>query len=149
MNPLITKVLSLVGGKGDGSLIEKIGEAIDSNITSKRELEEKAMEIALEEKKLEQELMLGQMEVNKVEAAHKSIFVAGWRPFIGWVCGSVLAINYVLIPLYCTIAETIHADIVCPEPFDASNIYPIIMGMLGMGGLRSFDKFKKVETNSI
>ena len=67
MNPLITKVLSLVGGKGDGSLIEKIGEAVDNNFTSKREIEEKAMEIALEERKLEQELLLGQIEINKIE----------------------------------------------------------------------------------
>jgi hypothetical protein len=149
MNPLITKVLSLVGGKGDGSLIEKIGEAVDNNFTSKREIEEKAMEIALEERKLEQELLLGQIEINKIEANHKSVFVAGWRPFIGWVCGGVLAINYMLIPLACTVIETWSINAVCPAPFDASNIYPIILGMLGMGGMRSFDKFKKVETNKI
>lgn len=149
MNPLIKGVLSLINGKGEGSLIEKVGEAVDNNFTSKRELEEKAMEIAMEEKKLEHELMLGQIDVNKIEAQHKSIFVAGWRPFIGWVCGIVLGINYVLVPLYCTVVETLHADVVCPEPFDANNIYPIIMGMLGMGTLRTYEKYKKVETNSL
>jgi len=146
MGPLITAALGLIKGKGDGSLIEKIGDGVDKNFTSKREIEEQYLNIMLEEKKIEQELMLGQMEVNKVEAAHPSIFVAGWRPAIGWVCAAVFAINFVLIPVYCTIIETLSINATCPEALDMSQMMPVVLGMLGIGGMRTYEKYKKVDT---
>jgi hypothetical protein len=148
MGPILTAALNLVKGKGDGSLIEKIGDAVDKNFTSKREIEEKYMEILLEEKKLEQELMLGQISINKVEASHPSIFVAGWRPAIGWVCASVFAINFIFIPVYCTLVETLSLNAVCPETLDMSQMMPVVLGMLGIGGMRTYEKYKKVDTRN-
>ena len=85
----------------------------------------------------------GQMEVNKVEAAHRSIFVAGWRPFIGWVCGSAFAMHFVIIPVMQVVA--IYADFAPPVlSFDMESLLTVMMGMLGLGGMRTYEKMKGV-----
>jgi hypothetical protein len=81
--------------------------------------------------------MLAQLEVNKVEAGHKSLFVSGWRPFIGWVCGSAMAFNFIALPLLMGAGVNV-------EPLDMANMMPVLMGMLGLGGMRSFEKAKGV-----
>jgi hypothetical protein len=87
---------------------------------------------------------LAQLGINKVEAAHRSIFVAGWRPFIGWTCGVALCYSYVLQPI--TIFIMIQTGHVVPLPeMDLSAMMPVLMGMLGLGGLRTFEKFKGVS----
>ncbi len=84
------------------------------------------------------QLMMGQIEINKIEAASKSLFVSGWRPFIGWVCGIGLMYNILLSPFL---------DIWFEMPsVDPSLLYPVLMGMLGLGGMRSFEKVKKVAS---
>jgi len=87
----------------------------------------------------------GQMDINKVEAASSSIFVAGWRPFAGWVCG--LGLGYVAIvePLARFIATMVGYHGAFPT-IDTSLTMQILMGMLGMGGLRSLDKIKNVAS---
>tara|TARA_R110000803_G_scaffold76565_1_gene141225 strand:- start:934 stop:1320 length:387 start_codon:yes stop_codon:yes gene_type:complete len=86
---------------------------------------------------------MGQMEVNKAEAAHRSIFVAGWRPFIGWVCGSAFAMHFVGIPVLQIVA--IYADFVPPLiAFDMESLLTVMLGILGLGGMRSFEKFKGI-----
>jgi hypothetical protein len=87
---------------------------------------------------------LAQLEINKQEAAHRSIFVAGWRPFIGWSCGIALAWTYVVVPvLQFVLAQTGH--LVDLPAMDMSQMMPVLMGILGLGGLRTFEKFKKVS----
>ena len=93
-------------------------------------------------------LMIAQLQVNAKEAEHKSLFVSGWRPAIGWICGIVLFFNYIVIPLL-TIAVQFFEGIEVPAPMDMSQLTPILAGMLGIAGMRSFDKKNKVETNSI
>lgn len=90
-------------------------------------------------------LSLGQIEVNKVEAASQSLFVAGWRPFIGWVCGVGLAYTFILSPFIRFIA--IIAMDAPPEfpKLDTSDLNTILLGMLGLGGLRTFEKVKGVS----
>lgn len=100
--------------------------------------------------KMEAELRKGlleadvaQMEVNKVEAAHRSIFVSGWRPFIGWICGSAFAMHFVGIPVLQIVA--IYADFVPPLiAFDMESLLTVMLGILGLGGMRSFEKFKGI-----
>ena len=89
-----------------------------------------------------QELAKGQLEINKVEAQHKSIFVSGWRPFIGWTCGIALCWHFVLAPV--TLFVCAYLDVVIPElpSFDMGSLMTVLMGMLGLGGLRSFEKYK-------
>lgn len=85
-------------------------------------------------------LILGQLEINKVQAAHKSLFVAGARPFIMWVCGVALA--------YATLFHPI-LDIWFTMPvIDTSLLYPVLMGLLGLGGMRSYEKKNGVARDS-
>ena len=87
---------------------------------------------------------IAQLEINKVEAASRSTFVAGWRPFIGWSCGVSLAWNYIAQPiLVFTLAQTGH--LVDLPALDMSQMMPVLMGMLGLGGLRTFEKYKSVS----
>ena len=83
-----------------------------------------------------------QLEVNKVEAAHNNVFVAGWRPFIGWACGVSLAYHFIVEPIiqYTLIVNNI--DYNTPE-FDFSQLSTIVMAMLGMSGLKTYEKIKK------
>ena len=83
-----------------------------------------------------------QLEVNKVEAKHSNIFVSGWRPFIGWCCGLSLAYHFIIEPVvqYVLIVNGINFE--TPE-FDFSQLSTIVMAMLGMSGLRTYEKIKK------
>ena len=87
---------------------------------------------------------LAQLGINKVEAAHRSIFVAGWRPFIGWTCGVALCYTYVLQPIIIFIMIQTGQLVSLPE-MDLAAMMPVLMGMLGLGGLRTFEKFKGVS----
>ena len=87
---------------------------------------------------------LAQLEVNKAEAAHKSVFVAGWRPFVGWVCGVALAYHFILAPLLQFSFALAGMEQELPE-FDFSQLSTVLMGMLGLGGLRTFEKMKGVS----
>jgi hypothetical protein len=87
---------------------------------------------------------LAQIEINKQEAAHKSLFVAGWRPFVGWVCGFALAYHFIVSPIL-TFILTISGVTQELPTFDFSQLSTILMGMLGLGGLRSYEKMKSVS----
>jgi len=89
-----------------------------------------------------QELAKGQLEINKVEAQHKSIFVSGWRPFIGWTCGIALCWHFVLQPV--TLFVCTYIGLIIPElpSFDMGSLMTILGGLLGLGGLRTYEKQK-------
>ena len=87
---------------------------------------------------------LAQLEVNKVEAGHTSMFVSGWRPFVGWVCGVSLLYHFLLSPLMVFIFTIAGVEVLLPE-FEFSQLSSILMGMLGLGGLRTFEKMKGVN----
>jgi hypothetical protein len=88
-------------------------------------------------------LDLGQLEVNKVEAAHRSLFVAGWRPMIGWVCAFAVAYQYIFTP-FVSWGAAVFALPMPPLPGLDDNLWQLTMGLLGMGALRSFEKIKGV-----
>lgn len=87
---------------------------------------------------------LAQLEVNKTEAASQSLFVAGWRPFIGWICGVALLYNYVLMPfmVYLISLYAINHDVKLPPlpVLDIGQLLGLLVGMLGMSGLRTTEK---------
>lgn len=90
---------------------------------------------------------LAQMEVNKVEAANASLFVAGWRPFIGWVCGGAMAYQYIGLPLAGFVASFFgehYVTVVLNAPRLDDNLWQLLGAMLGIGGLRTFEKIKGV-----
>ena|SRR3990172_3799303 len=88
----------------------------------------------------------GQLAVNAVEAANPSIFVSGWRPFIGWTCGIAIAYQFVIVPIGTWLAAT--ASIIVPEaPTLDAQLWELVTAMLGMAGLRTYEKFKDVTRN--
>lgn len=89
--------------------------------------------------------IMGQIEVNKIEAANASIFVSGWRPAIGWVCALALAYQYLLKPLAMGILPNFGIAI-APLPGLDDNLWQLMMGMLGMGGLRTMEKMQGVAS---
>jgi len=89
-------------------------------------------------------IVQGQLDINKTEAASSSIFVAGWRPFIGWVCGSACAWNWIGLSVAKFVALTFFAHTIDIKPADISEMMPVLMGMLGLGGLRTVEKLKGV-----
>jgi|TARA_R100000951_G_C2609683_1_gene170820 hypothetical protein len=83
-----------------------------------------------------QQLIELQSEINKVEAQHRTIFVAGWRPFIGWVCGVALAYNFVLRDLLIWFLGQEQV----PPALQMEHLMTVLVGMLGLGGMRTFEK---------
>jgi len=88
------------------------------------------------------QLAVAQTETNKIEAANESIFVCGWRPFIGWCCGLALAYHFILQPLLAFVFAAFNHPIVLPI-FNMDALNTILMGMLGLGGMRTIEKLKK------
>jgi Holin of 3TMs, for gene-transfer release len=105
-------------------------------LTQVERMQDKANEVAL---------AAAQIEVNKQEAASSSVFVAGWRPFIGWTCGASFAYSFLVGPLITQISSAYGYSFPLP-PIDMDNMLYILGGMLGLGGLRTFEKVKGVNT---
>jgi hypothetical protein len=83
----------------------------------------------------------GQMEINKVEAANPSIFVSGWRPAIGWICGAGFAVQFVIGPL-AEWGSALYGHPVKFPQMDTGTMMPLLLGMLGLGGLRTAEKLQ-------
>lgn len=83
----------------------------------------------------------GQLDINKAEASSPSVFVAGWRPFIGWVCGSACAWNWIGLPI-AKAGLLLGGVTLSISPADLTEMLPVLMGMLGLGGLRTIEKIK-------
>lgn len=79
-----------------------------------------------------------QTRINEIEAQHRTVFVAGWRPFIGWVCGVALAYNFVIRDLF---IWAIKPETV-PPALQMEHLMTVLLGMLGLGGLRTYEKLK-------
>jgi hypothetical protein len=90
-------------------------------------------------------LVQGQLEVNKVEAANPSVFVSGWRPAIGWVCGAACAWNWIGLPIV-KAGLAIYGQPLALSPADIGEMMPILLGMLGLGGLRTAEKINGVAS---
>ena len=87
----------------------------------------------------------GQIETNKVEASSPSLFTSGWRPAIGWVCGLACAWNWIGLPI-AKLVFSLYGHPITLTPADVSEMMPILMGMLGLGGLRTVEKINGVAS---
>jgi len=124
-------------------LIGAIMPLLDKVIPDKTEAAKLAHEIATLTERQAHELAKLQIETNKAEATSHSIFVSGWRPFTGWVCASSLAFNYIALPVGGYIGG-FFLDAPMPEPLDMDVMLPVLLGMLGLGGIRGLEKVKGV-----
>ena len=119
--------------------IEAVGNVLDSLFTSDKERLGKQAMLA----RIAQRPQLVQAEINRVEASHKSIFVAGWRPFIGWVCGFALFYNFILRDLAVWALALSGSTSVPPPALQLDLLTTILYALLGLGGLRTFEKVNR------
>ena len=132
ISSLISSILPVAG-----EVIDRVVPDKNAKAKAKRDLEKALVDAEVSG-------LLGQIESNKIEAASRSAFVAGWRPFIGWTCGSAMAYAYVVQPfLTFILAQTGHL-IELPR-IELGEMMPVLLGLLGLGGMRSFEKFKGVS----
>jgi hypothetical protein len=124
-------------------LIGPISTLLDKIIPDADERSRLAHEIATLAERQAHEIAKAQIAVNQKEATSHSIFVAGWRPMVGWVCCAGLATNYLFVPV-CNFILTITESPITVPPLDLSEMMPVLLGMLGLGGLRTYEKTKDV-----
>jgi len=154
------------GGVGD--VVEKVGDAIHKNVTSDKEriaLDNEAkkaeQDFSLKLAQMDTDLAKGQQATNIEEAKNPHLFVAGWRPFIGWLCGITIGIMFIpkciVMTVFwgCQAYRNMHGD---GQPLPALPEFPdlgagqmlgLVSAMLGLGGLRTFEKVKGVETTGV
>lgn len=84
-----------------------------------------------------------QVEINKIEAANANLFVSGWRPFIGWVCGVALGYTYIIAPFWAWGLTVWYPATTLPT-LPTENLFELVLAMLGLGGLRTFEKMRGV-----
>lgn len=126
------------------ALIGPVTGLLDKFIEDKDQKNKLAFDLATMADQHAQELAKGQLEINKAEASHRSIFVAGWRPFIGWTCGIALMAHFVLFPATDFVTAYMGLEIPPMPAFDMDSLMTVLLGMLGLGGMRSFEKMKNL-----
>jgi len=126
---------ALLGG-GVAQPIEAIGNILDQLFTSDDERLSK--QEALD--RLAQAPQIAQIEINKVEASHRTAFVAGWRPFIGWVCGLALAYNYIVRDILVWLLAAFSPAAPVPPALQMDQLMTLLLGLLGLGTLRTVEK---------
>ena len=128
-----------------GDVIREVGETLRQVIPdpkAKAELQVRLAELADEADARETDLMAGQIRVNEQEAKHANLFVAGWRPAVGWCCAVALAYTWVVAPL----AKAVFRLDDMPA-LDPNAIYPVLTAMLGIGAMRTVEKLSGVATS--
>lgn len=128
------------------SLVGPVAGILDKFIEDKDQKAALAHEIATLADKQAQEQIMGQLQINKTEASHPSMFVAGWRPAVGWVCALAMLFNFLLIPFINLGLDVGGLDIQL-DLIDMQTMMPVLLGMLGLGGMRTAEKIKQVERN--
>ena len=123
------------------SILPLVGDVLDRFFPNKEEKERATREIEARLSAHLAEIDVAQIQVNEKEALHRNIFVAGWRPFIGWSCGLALFYTYLAQPVF-TFILIQRGHYVDLPPVDLGAMMPVLLGMLGLGGLRSWEKSK-------
>ena len=124
------------------SLIGPATKLLDKVIEDKDQKAKLAHELATMADKLAHEQQLAQMAINKEEASSGSLFKGGWRPCIGWICGIAFGYHFVLQPVNVFVVVLIGMDIPELPSFDMGTLLTVLGGMLGIGGLRTYEKQK-------
>jgi hypothetical protein len=126
------------------TLVGPVTSIIDKIIPDKDQAAKLAHEIATMSERMANEQMLAQLAVNKAEAESGSLFKGGWRPAIGWICGLALFWSFILQPFLVFFLLVFGVDLPPLPEIGTADLMPILLGMLGLGGLRSYEKVQKV-----
>ena len=129
------------------ALIHPVTTLLDKFIENKDQKNLLAHRIATMAESHAQELAKAQLEVNKVEAAHRNMFVSGWRPAVGWTCVIAMFGNFILIPMANFLLALAESEVSIPL-IALSEMMPVLLGMLGLGTMRTIEKTKLVARNS-
>ena len=135
-------MLNLIGGLlggGQGGALKTITKVVDELHTS----EEEKLDKKILMQRIKQKLAENQLDVNAKEASHRSVFVAGWRPAIGWCGAMALFFAFILSPCIEWYAKFSGMDIV-PPAIETGPLLAIVTSMLGVAGMRSFEKAKGI-----
>ena len=124
-----------------GQFAKDIRQAITGEISpeKKAEIEQRALEI-------EFLLTKAQTDINLEEAKNPNLFVSGWRPFVGWICGFSLAWQFIGSPIFEWTVKLLGKNITAPD-LDTGSLITVLFALLGLGGMRTYEKFKGVEGN--
>ena len=126
------------------TLIGPVSSLLEKFIPDKDLRSRLSHEIATMAEKNAHEQIKAQLEINKTEAQHNSLFVSGWRPAVGWTCCLGMAANFLIIPMTNFALALASSNISIPL-IDLETMLPVLLGMLGLGGMRSFEKSKGVS----
>ena len=129
----------MLGKLFGGDTIKAVGNVIDDMHFSGEEKEK----LKLQMKEIDAKLKEKQLEINKAEASDRSVFVSGWRPFLGWVSGLSIGYVYLFQPILDMILQMFQVQVDWVQ-LDLGQLMPLVLGMLGLGGLRTFEKAKNL-----
>lgn len=127
-----------------GAVLGIVGRVLDRIVPDKNARAEALEALQSMDKSGELDLLFGQLEVNKIEAAHPSVFVSGWRPAVGWVCVAGMGYNFVLFPLLRFAVVLMVPDAPELPLMDIGELMALLMGMLGLAGYRTYEKRNEV-----
>ena len=127
------------------SLIGPVTGLLDKFVEDKDQKNKLAHELATMADRHAQELAKGQLAINAEEAKSKNIFVSGWRPSVGWCCSLALFAHFLVFPTMDVVTAYMGIDAVAYPAFDMDSLMTVLLGLLGLGGMRSFEKYKGVS----
>lgn len=124
------------------ALIGPVTGLLDKFVEDKDQKNKLAHELATMADRHAQELAKGQLAINAEEAKSRNVFVAGWRPFVGWSCGLALFAHFLVFPTADVVTAYMGIQAVAYPAFDMDSLMTVLLGMLGLGGMRSYEKSK-------
>ena len=130
-------------------IVGAIRTVLDRVIPDKNAREKANHELDVLDQSGDLQVILSQLEINKEEAKHPSVFVSGWRPSIGWTCSITLAIEFPVRFLLDFFLSLFNQVIEMPPPMELGPLLTILGGLLGIGGLRTYEKLKKVSRDHL
>ena len=134
----LAKLLGTAGGSAIAQPVEAVGNVLDKLFTSKDE--------KLTHEEIRMRLMMkpdvAQVELNKLEAQHRSRFVSGWRPTVGYVCALALFYNFIIRDIVAWLMIMNRPDLPPPPELAMEHLLTVLLGMLGLGGMRTYEKIK-------
>ena len=125
------------------AIVEAGGKILDKvipDLNAREKAKEELVKVAQDQ---DFQITMAQLAINKAEAESNSLFKGGWRPFIGWTCGSAFALHFLIFPIINFFLVAFGKPFVS-IPFDMATLMTVLMAMLGIGGMRSWEKYKGV-----